>query len=335
MRLNQTEKYEIILLVEQSELGVGRTLKELGLHKSTFYNWYNAYLEQGYDGLADKPCKRNQYWNRITDEERQLVVETALEHPQKSSREVACLMTDTNKRYISESSVYRILKAQGLITGPAYVLTHADDEFKDKTVRVNEMWQTDFTYFKIIGWGWYYHSTILDDYSRFIITSKLRKSMKDVDAEICVDDALKVTGLSRNQRPKLLTDNGSCYISEKFNKFLDDQNIKHIRGKPMHPQTQGKIERYHRSMKNVVKLDIYFTPEELERAIAKFVHYYNYERYHESLNNVTPADVYFGRAPKILERRKKIKQKTLNERRSNYFKSKSSTFELKKLSSQD
>jgi acyl-CoA synthetase (NDP forming) len=103
----------------------------------------------------------------------------------------------------------------------------------------------------------------------------------------------------------------------------------------MHPQTQGKIERYHRSMKNVVKLDIYFTPEELERAIAKFVHYYNYERYHESLNNVTPADVYFGRAPKILERRKKIKQKTLNERRSNYFKSKSSTFELKKLSSQD
>src|SRR5579872_4494725 len=135
MRLNQTEKYEIILLVEQSELGVGRTLKELGLHKSTFYNWYNAYLEHGYDGLADKPCKRNQYWNRITDEERQLVVETALEHPEKSSREVACLMTDTNKRYISESSVYRILKARGLITGPAYILSYAADEYKDKTLR--------------------------------------------------------------------------------------------------------------------------------------------------------------------------------------------------------
>ena len=326
MRLNQKEKYEIILLVEGSELGVNRTLKEFQIHKSTFYKWYNAYLEYGYDGLADKPCKRKQYWNKISEEERQLVVETALEHPEKSSREVACLMTDTHKRFISESSAYRILKAKGLITSPAFMLSHAADEYKDKTARVNEMWQTDFTYFKIAGWGWYYLSTILDDYSRFIISSKLCKTMKAADVRESMDDALRVTGLSKNQMPKLLTDNGSCYVSSELNNFLADQKIPHIHGRVNHPQTQGKIERYHRSMKNVIKLDVYFTPEELERKIAEFVHYYNYKRYHESLNNVTPADFYYGRAAKIIERRRKIKEKTLKDRRSIYFKSKSSTF---------
>jgi len=326
MRLNQKEKYEIILLVEQSELGVNRTLKEFQIHKSTFYKWYNAYLEDGYDGLADKPCKRKQYWNKIPEQERQLVIETALEYPEKSPSEVSCLITDNHKRYISESSVYRILKAKGLITSPAFMLKYAADEFKDKTVRVNEMWQTDFTYFKIIGWGWYYLSTILDDYSRFIISSKLCKTMKASDVRETIDDALNVSGLSKNQMPKLLTDNGSCYISSELNNFLSDQKIPHIHGRVNHPQTQGKIERYHRSMKNVIKLDIYFSPEELERKITEFVFYYNYNRYHESLNNVTPADAYFGRANKIIERRKKIKEKTLNERRSIYFKSKSSKF---------
>jgi putative transposase len=322
MRLNQKEKYEIILLVEGSELGVNGTLKELGITKRTFYNWYNAYLENGYDGLAAKPSKRKQYWNKISDKERQLVIETALEYPDKSSREVACYITDTYKRYISESSVYRILKQKGLITTPAFMLIKAADEYKDKTKRVNEMWQTDFTYLKVFGWGWYYLSTIIDDYSRYIVSWKLCKTMKADDVRNTVDDALNVTGMPPGQMPKLLTDNGACYISSELNGFLQDQGIKHIHGRINHPQTQGKIERYHRSMKNVIKLDVYYTPDELKRKIAEFVYYYNYLRYHESLNNVTPADVYTGRANQIIKRRLRIKQKTLNERKNSYFKNK-------------
>ena len=103
------------------------------------------------------------------------------------------------------------------------------------------------------------------------------------------------------------------------------REIKHIRGSVRHPQTQGKIERYHRSMKNVIKLDVYCSPMELERALKKFVHYYNYERYHESLNNVTPADMYYGQAVKKIERRKRIKQKTLRERRENYVRSRTAS----------
>lgn len=332
MRLNQKEKYETILLVEASELGVNATLKELGIPKGTFYNWYNAYLEYGYDGLANKPCKRKQYWNKISEQERQLVVETALEYPDKSSREVACFITDTYKRYISESSVYRILKEKGLITTPAFMLMKAADEYKVKTKRVNEMWQTDFTYMKVIGWGWYYLSTIIDDYSRYIISWKLCKTMKADDVRITVDNALNVTGMPPGQMPKLLTDNGSCYISSELNDYLQEQGMKHIRGSIRHPQTQGKIERYHRSMKNVIKLDVYYTPDELKRKLSEFIYYYNYKRYHESLNNVTPADVYNGRANQIMKRRLKIKQKTLNDRKNSYLKTKLMDEKKKSLS---
>lgn len=321
MRLTQTEKFEIIRLVEQSPTSVNKTLKELGLHKSTFYAWYNAYLQNGYDGLAIKPPIKKQYWNQIPDEEKQLVTELALDNPEISSREVACLFTDTYNRFVSESSVYRILKAQGLIQPPQYELIKAANEYHTKTVRVNEMWQTDFTYFKIFGRGWYYLSTVLDDYSRFIIHWRLCETMKSEDAEQTIQEALMKSNLKANNKPKLLSDNGSSYIADDFKKYLKSEDINHIRGRVRHPQTQGKIERYHLSMKCVVKQDVYCSPDELISALKKFVHYYNNERYHESLNNTTPADMYYGRANRIIERRKKIKEKTLKDRKSKYYSS--------------
>ncbi len=318
MRFTQSDKYEIILLVEKSELSLTKTLAELGIHKSTFYNWYNAYLLDGYDGLSDKPKNRKQYWNAIPEEEKQLITETALDYPERSSREIAFLFTDIHKRFVSESSVYRILKAQGLITSPVYDLIRASSEFKDKTNRVNEMWQTDFTYFKIIGWGWYYLSTVLDDYSRFIIHWQLGPTMKETDVEDTINAAMLKSNLKPNEKPKLLSDNGSCYIASDFKEYTKANEIKHIRGRVRHPQTQGKIERYHRSMKNVIKLDVYHSPMELEAALKKFVHYYNYERYHESINNVTPAQKYYGKSNQVLERRSKIKNETLKKRKQNY-----------------
>ena len=316
MHYNQSEKYEIIRLVEASDLGVIRTLRQLKINKSTFYKWYSQYSRYGYDGLAKRKVKRQTNWNRISDTDRDKVVEIALEKPELSSRELAWHITDYYKYYISESSVYRILKANGLITIPAFRIMSAADSFYDKTTAINQMWQTDFTYFKILGWGWYYLSTILDDFSRYIIHWELCSTMKADDVMQTVERAMQKTGLSEKNPPKLLSDNGACYISKDLAEYLDDWNIKHVRGRPMHPQTQGKIERYHRSMKNVVKLDNYFSPEQLEFKMNEFVHFYNNERYHESLQNLTPADVYFGRAQRILKHRKIVKLKTLNDRKN-------------------
>lgn len=140
--------------------------------------------------------------------------------------------------------------------------------------------------------------------------------MKSDDVKRTIDRALKKAKLVTKQRPKLLSDNGSCYIAIDLKDYLKENiGMDQVHGRPGHLQTQGKIERYH---KNVVQLDYYHAPEELEKALEKFVHYYNNERYHESLNNLTPADVYFGRGEAILQERERIKKKTLLERRKAY-----------------
>lgn len=317
MRLTAAEKYEIIQTVERSELGVNRTLQEFGIHKSTFYKWYNAYLEKDKEGLEPLKNKRQQ-WNAIPEQQKQLVVEIALDYPTLSARELSVKLTDEQQVFISESSIYRILKARGLITTPAYVLMSAGKEFTKKTHFVHEMWQTDFTYFKILGWGWYYLGTILDDYSRYIIHWELCVTMRAEDVQQVVDEAMKKAKLKKNQRPTLLSDNGACFISSELKTYLEKVKIKPIHGRRGHPQTQGKIERYHRSIKNVINLDNYYHPEQLKEAVGKFVDYYNNNRYHESLNNLTPADVYLGRGEIILTKRKEIKITTLEKRKQYY-----------------
>ena len=131
--------------------------------------------------------------------------------------------------------------------------------------------------------------------------------------------ALEATALAQvrvRHQPRLLSDNGPCYVSHALKDYLERLGIKHTRGAPYHPMTQGKIERYHRSMKNVVKLEHYYYPWDLEEAIDQFVEHYNHRRYHESLNNVTPADVFFGRDQQILSRREQIKRRTLAQRKT-------------------
>jgi transposase InsO family protein len=321
MRYDQAEKMEIIRTVEGSELSVKRTLAELDVPRSTYYRWYQAFLEDGYEGLADRRPKVRRFWNRIPDQERQRVVETALERPELTPRELAWHITDHEGYFISESSVYRILKSFDLVTSPAHIVMAAADEFRHKTRRVHELWQTDFTYFKIIGWGWYYLSTVMDDYSRYILAWRLCSGMSTDDVTTTLDMAIAESGVDHvyvRHRPRLLSDNGPCYISGELKQYLSDQGLTHTRGKPYHPMTQGKIERYHRTMKNVLLLDNYYCPDDLKAHIEAFVEHYNYERYHESLDNVTPADVYCGRAAKINTERQRIKERTMKLRKKNY-----------------
>jgi putative transposase len=326
MRHSQSERMEIIQLVENSDLSIRKTLQELDVPRSIFYGWYRRYQEEGYDGLADKRTGPRQFWNQIPDSVQDQIVDLALEQPEKSARQIAWKFTDEQEYYISESSVYRILKSFDLVQSPAFVLVTAKDKFENPTTRVNELWQTDFTYFKIIDWGWHYLSTVMDDYSRYILAWKLSPTMASDDVEETLNIALKKSGLDEvrvRHRPRLLSDNGPAYLSKELQQYLKRKDIDHIRGRPYHPQTQGKIERWQsfprtigdRSMKNVVKLQNYYSPSELEKSIGEFVEYYNNERYHESIDNLTPADVYSGKSKEVLTKREQIKQSTLADRR--------------------
>ena len=158
MRYPACEKLEIIRLVEQSHLPVRRTLAKLGILPATFYRWYDRYRSGGPEALEDRSPRPKQIWNRIADGIRERIVQLALDEPELSPRELATRFTDAEGYFVSEASVYRLLKAHDLITSPAYILMKAADKFTDKTTAPNQLWQTDFTYLKVIGWGWFYLS---------------------------------------------------------------------------------------------------------------------------------------------------------------------------------
>ena len=138
------------------------------------------------------------------------------------------------------------------------------------------------------------------------------------DLQKTPDISVEKTGVDKikvRHRPRLLTDNGPCYLSKDLKEYPDRNNICHTRGASYHPMTQGKIERYYRTMKNIIKLENYYLSGELEQAIVPFVEHYNNHRYHKSLNNVTPADMYYGRQIQIINQRKRVKKKTFKHRK--------------------
>jgi len=151
MRYSASEKAEIIQLVEQSHLPAKRTLDKLGIPRATFYRWYERYREGGPEALDDRRSRPDRVWNRIPDDVRRQIIDLALDLPELSPRELAVRFTDERKYFVSEASVYRLLKAHDLITSPAYVVIKAANEFKDKTTAINQLWQTDYTYLKITG----------------------------------------------------------------------------------------------------------------------------------------------------------------------------------------
>ena len=158
----------------------------------------------------------------------------------------------------------------------------------------------------------------MDDYSRFILAWKLQKDMSANSLIEVVQEAVDTTGMTGvpvEDRTKLLSDNGSGYVSRAFRDYLRLVGIGHIKAAPFHPQTNGKVERYQQSLKREVNQLPYELPSQLEQAIANFVDYYNHRRYHKALGNVTPADVLYDRREKILKRRKEVQIQTINRRR--------------------
>jgi transposase InsO family protein len=311
------EKASLIALVRGSPLPRKQVLAQLGLPKSTYYDWCRRRQGRA-EGLGDRPSGPRARWNKLRPEEEQAVLALAHASPELSPRELALRITDAGAFSVSESTCYRILKRNGLVKPAEVVGFKAGKEYHRRTSRPNEMWATDGAYLKVVGWGYYYLVTVLDDYSRFILAWRLQSDMTANSLIEVVQEAVEATGMTEvplQDRTSLLSDNGPGYLSRVFGRYLWLLGIHHIVASPYHPQTNGKIERYHRSLKEQVKLVVYETPTALELSVDAFVDYYNNRRYHEGIGNVTPADVYYGRREEIRERRKEITKRTLQQRR--------------------
>jgi transposase InsO family protein len=281
----------------------------LGIPRSSYYRWRQGQPDSG---------NQKRPWNRITPDEEDKILTIAQESPELSSRQLSAWITDNEGFAVSESTVYRILRREGLVKRQETQLTAAK-EYHTKTMRPHQMWATDASYFRVVGWGYYYLVTVMDDYSRFILAWKLQKDMSANSLIEVIQEAVDATGMTEvlvEDRTKLLSDNGAGYVSRAFRDYLRLVGIGHILAAPFHPQTNGKVERYQQSLKREVNQIPYEAPSQLDKAITDFVDYYNYRRYHKAIGDVTPADVLYGRREQILQRRKEVQIQTINRRRN-------------------
>ena len=312
------QKLTILRHVESCELPVREALARLDVPLSTYYRWRTSFRRFGIEGLRDKTVSQGKGWNRLLSEERETILDVADENPEWFSREVACHITDHRGFSVSESTVYRLLKRLNLVKPREVKTFPAGPEYTVKTRRPNQQWQTDATYILVKNWGWYYLISVLDDFSRRILAWQLQSwQTADAFSEVIelACDVTRMDDVPVQQRARLVTDNGPALISKPFGDYLETKGLGHILAAPYHPQTNGKIERYHRSLKETIHLVVWETPDEVEQEIDRFITYYNSRRYHEALGNVTPDDVYFGRKESILRRRALLKAQTLERRR--------------------
>ena len=311
--MSGAEKAEVLDKVASSGLPKRRVLGGLGVPRSTYYRWLRRKEQQGLDDDAGggKPP-----WNRLTSQEVDCVLSAAREMPELSCRQLAAWITDNQGFSVSESTVYRILRREGLVKRAEMQLA-AGKEYHRKTTGPHQMWATDASYFRVVGWG-YYMVTVMDDYSRSILAHRLQRDMTSDSFIEVVQEAVDTTSMDQvpvTDRTRLLSDNCPGYASRAFRDYLGMVGIKHILATPFHPQTNGKLERYHQTIKRDVNQEPYELPADLEAAIAAFVSYYTYRGYHKALGNVTPSDVLKGRRQEILQRRKEVKAQTTERRR--------------------
>jgi len=255
-------------------------------------------------------------WNRLSQAERDLIESEAREHTEQSPRLLAVMLTEQHGVSVGETTVYRVLRAKGLVRQRPLDQRPAAKEWKKPTKAVDEIWQMDATNFFIPEFGYYKAIPVIDDHSRKLLACPVRRDESGQSASDAVELAMEQAqgeGHIIQTRPTLLTDNGAGFAGEVMAKYLKARGVRHIFGAPYHPQTQGKVERFNRTMKEKVNLWVYGTPENLQSAIDAMGEDYN-DTPHEALNNVSPNDVYAGRKDEVLERRAKIRLETMARR---------------------
>ena len=315
--MTDEERRQLMAQLEQPKVNKRARLQALGIPESTYYQWRQQFEMQGSEGLIKHKPQARRVWNRLTESETGTVLQIARAYPELSPRLLAVKITDEEPFSVSETKVYQLLKAAGLIAPRPLADLPASREWRHKTTRPNELWQIDATQLFVVDWGFYKLIPVLDDFSRKVLAETLEPDETAGSISKAVEAAVAATGvpdMPADLKPRLLSDNGAGFTAELLDGYLTAHGIRHIFGRPYHPQTQGKIERLNRRLKERLCLVVYLSPDELRQAIREAIETYN-ETPHEALKNVSPNDVYAGRQAEILQKRQDKKQWTLARRR--------------------
>jgi transposase InsO family protein len=294
---------EIVTFVQtwqtKTEYDVGQFTNWLGISRSKYYSWVNR------QGKENQPngIQPKHHW--LTEAEKAAIINYHAQHPQTGYRRLTYMMLDENVVAVSPSSVYRVLHTAGLLRATSAKPSKKGTGFHQPK-RAHQHWHIDITYINICG-TFYYLCTILDGYSRYIVHWELRNRMTEADVEIVIQRAREKFPKAK---PRIISDNGPQFIARDFKHFIRLCEMQHVRISPYYPQSNGKIERWHQTLKQeCIRPGTPLTLEDAHRIIAAFVEQYNHHRLHSAIGYVTPADKLNQREAEIFDqRRQKLAQ---------------------------
>lgn len=278
----------------RAEVPASRLLGWLGLSRGKFHRWQRAY---GQANRHNAPIPRH-FW--LLDWEREAIVTFALDHPLDGYRRLSYMMLDADVVAVSPSSVYRVLKAAGLLRSADLGTSRKGTGFVPPT-QPHAHWHIDVSYLNV-GGTFYYLCSVLDGYSRLIVHWDIREQMRERDVEVIVQRAKERYPQAAG---RIISDNGPQFIAREFKGFLRLLGMTHVRTSPYYPQSNGKIERWHQSLKReCIRPKTPLTLADAQRVVSAYVEHYNTERLHSAIGYVTPLDKLEGRAPTIAEQRR-------------------------------
>lgn len=294
------------MLHSKTEISCSRLIKLLGINESKFYSWSSRIGKPNYHNCSLPKA------NWLLDDEKQALLDYAKEHPGEGYRRLSYMMLDEDIVAASPSTTYRLLKGYGLLDQWNTVKSALKGTGFVQPERPHEHWHIDIKYINFRG-TFLFLISIIDGYSRYIVHHELRTSMEELDVEITLVKALeKFPG----PKPRIISDNGSQFISRDFAEYLKLEGLKHIRTSVNYPQSNGKIERYHRTLsEECLRRKSLIDLEDAKKQIQNFVDFYNNKRLHSSLFYLTPADFLRGSVEEKLEVRE---QKLRNAKRNRF-----------------
>jgi len=290
----------------RADMAASRLVTWLGISQSKYYEWHRRYGQaNSHNGRVPRT-----FW--LTDEEQAAILVYQAEHPEEGYRRLAYMMLDEGVVAVSPSSVYRVLKGVGRLQKWATAPSKKGSGF-EQPLQAHQHWHIDISYINICG-TFYYLCTVLDGYSRYVVHWEIREQMTEPDVEIILQRARE---LFPQAKPRIISDNGPQFIAKDFKEFIRLCGMTHVRISPGYPQSNGKLERWHKTLKgDCIRPGTPLSVEDARRLVAGFVAYYNTVRLHSAIGYITPADKLAGREADIFaERRRKLEQARDDRRR--------------------
>jgi transposase InsO family protein len=295
----------IMMITTRTQIPLKRLLLWVGLKKNKYQHWRKR------RGETNKHNGKIPRLTWILPWEREAIIAYCRDHPGEGYRRLSYRMLDENIVAVSPSSTYRVLKGAGLLTRWNTVKSGTKEGF-DQPDHVHQHWHTDIKYVNVHG-TFLFLISIIDGFSRYIVHHELRVTMQEYDVQLTLERALK---LFPGSKPRIISDNGTQFVAKDFTEFIRLKGLEHVRTAIHHPQSNGKIERFHETISGECLRKLSFLDiEDARRRIADYIRSYNTQRLHSAVHYLTPHDVFTGRTEERLEDRKQKLAHARNQRR--------------------